>query len=150
LENNKILLVEDNPGDVELTKRALQKSNVTNGLIVAKDGVEALNFFLGEDGKSGCSVEELPVVVLLDLKLPKIDGLEVLRRMRANEKTKSVPVVVFTSSNEEKDIIDSYNFGANSFVRKPIKFAEFAEAISQLKLYWLILNQPVPNGIRKP
>ena len=150
MENNKILLVEDNPGDVELTKRALQKSNVTNGLIVAKDGVEALNFFLGEDGKSGCSVEELPVVVLLDLKLPKIDGLEVLRRMRANEKTKSVPVVVFTSSNEEKDIIDSYNFGANSFVRKPIKFAEFAEAISQLKLYWLILNQPVPNGIRKP
>jgi CheY-like chemotaxis protein len=145
----KILLVEDNPKDVELTKRALEKSNVTNGIKVVEDGVEALKFFFGEDGKSGCAGEECPVVILLDLKLPKVDGLEVLRRLRADEKTKRIPVVVLTSSNEEKDIIASYDLGANSFVRKPVKFAEFAEAIKQLGLYWLILNQPAPNGGRK-
>jgi two-component system, response regulator len=149
LETKKILLVEDNPKDVELTKMALLKSNVTNGLTVVEDGVEALKYFFGEDGKSGCAPEDLPVVVLLDLKLPKIDGLEVLRRMRANEKTKLVPVVVLTSSNEENDIITSYGLGANSFVRKPVKFTDFAEAIRHLGLYWLILNQPVPNGKRK-
>jgi CheY-like chemotaxis protein len=145
----KILLVEDNPKDVELTKRALEKSNVTNGIKVVEDGVEALKFFFGEDGKSGCTDEECPVVVLLDLKLPKVDGLEVLRRMRSSEKTKRIPIVVLTSSNEEKDIIASYDLGANSFVRKPVKFAEFAEAIRQLGLYWLILNQPAQNGGRK-
>jgi two-component system, response regulator len=145
----KILLVEDNPKDVELTMRALEKSNVTNGVKVVEDGVEALKFFFGEDGKSGCSDEECPVVVLLDLKLPKVDGLEVLRRLRANEKTKRIPVVVLTSSSEESDIISSYDLGANSFVRKPVRFAEFAEAIKQLGLYWLILNQPAPNGGRK-
>ena len=145
----KILLVEDNPKDVELTKRALEKSNVSNGIKVVEDGVEALKFFFGEDGKSGCADEECPVVVLLDLKLPKVDGLEVLRRLRAEEKTKRIAVVVLTSSNEEKDIIASYDLGANSFVRKPVKFAEFAEAIKQLGLYWLILNQPAPNGYRK-
>lgn len=150
MESKKILLVEDNPRDVELTKRALQKSNVTNGMLVAEDGVEALKYFFGEDGKSGCSVEDLPVVVLLDLKLPRIDGLEVLRRMHASEKTKLVPVVVLTSSNEEKDIVTSYDLGANSFVRKPVKFTEFAEAIRQLGLYWLILNQPAPSSIRRP
>ena len=149
MESKKILLVEDNPKDVELTKRALQKSNVTNGLKVVEDGVEALKYFFGEDGKSGCAIEDLPVVVLLDLKLPKVDGLEVLRRLRAEEKTKLMPVVVLTSSNEEKDIIASYDLGANSFVRKPVKFSEFAEAIRQLGLYWLILNQPAPNGARK-
>jgi DNA-binding response OmpR family regulator len=145
----KILLVEDNPKDVELTMRALKKANISNGIIVAEDGVEALNFFFGEDGKSGCANEECPVVVLLDLKLPRIDGLEVLRRLRASEKTKLVPVVVLTSSNEEKDIITSYDLGANSFVRKPVKFSEFAESIRQLGLYWLILNQPAPNSARK-
>jgi two-component system response regulator len=145
----KILLVEDNPKDVELTKRALEKSNVSNEIKVVEDGVEALKFFFGEDGKSGCAGEECPVVVLLDLKLPKVDGLEVLRRMRDNEKTKRIPVVVLTSSNEESDIIASYDLGANSFVRKPVKFAEFAEAIKQLGLYWLILNQAAPNGGRK-
>ena len=145
----RILLVEDNPKDVELTRRALDKANVSNGIKVVEDGVEALKFFFGEDGKSGCADEECPVVVLLDLKLPRVDGLEVLRRMRAEEKTKRIPVVVLTSSNEEKDIIASYDLGANSFVRKPVKFADFAEAIRQLGLYWLILNQPAPNGIRK-
>ena len=149
VNGKKILLVEDNPRDVELTTRALQKSNVSNGMKVVEDGVEALNFLFGEDGKSGCPPDELPVVVLLDLKLPRIDGLEVLRRMRASEKTKLIPVVVLTSSNEESDLVASYDLGANSFVRKPVKFAEFAEAIRQLGLYWLILNQAAPNGARR-
>jgi two-component system response regulator len=144
----QILLVEDNLQDVELTRRALEKANVTNGMKVVEDGVEALKFFFGEDGKSGCAGEECPLVVLLDLKLPKIDGLGVLRQMRANEKTKRIPVVILTSSSEEKDLIASYDLGANSFVRKPVKFAEFAEAIRQLGLYWLILNRPAPNGIK--
>jgi len=145
----RILLVEDNPRDVELTKRALEKSNVGNGIRVVEDGAEALNYFFGADGKSGCAGEECPVVVLLDLKLPKIDGLEVLRRMRASEKTRRIPVVILTSSSEESDLISSYNLGANSFVRKPVKFSEFAEAIKQLGLYWLVINQPAPNGLRK-
>ena len=149
MERKQILLVEDNPSDVTLTKRALVKANVANGLTVVEDGVEALKFFFGEDGKSGCPVEDLPVVVLLDLKLPRVDGLEVLRQMRANEKTQMIPVVVLTSSSEEKDIVTSYNVGANSYVRKPVKFADFAEAIKQLGLYWLVLNQPPPNGVRK-
>jgi two-component system, response regulator len=142
----KILLVEDNLKDVELTKRALLRSNVSNGIKVVEDGVEALNYFFGENGKGGCADDECPVVILLDLKLPRVDGLEVLRRLRASEKTKRIPVVVLTSSNEQKDIIDSYNLGANSYVRKPVKFEDFAEAIRQLGLYWLILNQPAPNG----
>jgi len=146
LENKKILLVEDNDNDVELTKRALKKSHILNELIVANDGVAVLNYFFGEDSNSGCAIDDLPVVVLLDLKLPKIDGLEVLRRMRANEKTKVVPVVVLTSSNEQKDIINSYGFGANSFIRKPVKFSEFAEAIEQLELYWVVFNLTAPNG----
>ena len=149
MENKKILLVEDNPRDVELTRRALRKANVGNELIVVEDGVEALKLFFGEDGNSGCSDDDCPVVILLDLKLPKVDGLEVLRRLRAEEKTKLIPVVILTSSSEEKDIIKSYDFGANSFVRKPVKFSDFAESIRQLGLYWLILNQPAPNGIRK-
>ncbi len=149
MDSKRILLVEDNPKDVELTRRALQKANVRNELIVAEDGVEALKFFFGEDGGGGCKDEELPVVVLLDLKLPRVDGLEVLRRLRGDEKTRLIPVVVLTSSNEEKDIVASYNFGANSFVRKPVKFADFADGIQQLGLYWLILNQPVPRRCPK-
>jgi two-component system response regulator len=145
----KILLVEDNPKDVELTKRALLRANVSNGIKVVEDGVEALNYFFGEDGKSGCAGEDCPIVILLDLKLPRVDGLEVLRRIRASEKTKRIPVVILTSSNEEKDIISSYDLGANSYIRKPVKFEDFAEAIRQLGLYWLILNQPAPNGLRK-
>jgi len=149
MDSKKILLVEDNPRDVELTKRALKKANVSNELVVVEDGVEALRYFFGDDGKSGCAAKECPVVVLLDLKLPKIDGLEVLRRLRREEKTRLIPVVVLTSSSEEKDIIASYDLGANSFIRKPVKFSNFAEAIHQLGLYWLILNQPAPNGKRK-
>jgi two-component system, response regulator len=145
LENKKILLVEDNPNDVELTKRALKKSNIGNELIVANDGVEALNYFFGE-GNGGWASDELPVVVLLDLNLPRVNGIDVLRRMRANEKTKFVPVIILTSCNEEKDIISSYGLGANSFVRKPVKFNDFAEAIRLLGLYWLLINQTAPNG----
>ncbi len=148
MESKRILLVEDNPRDIELTKRALQKSNIANVLTVAEDGAEALKYFFGEDGKGGCSPEDLPVVVLLDLKLPKVDGLEVLRSLRANGKTKLIPVVVLTSSNEEKDMMASYDLGANSYVRKPVRFSEFADAIRELGLYWLILNQPAPNGPR--
>lgn len=146
MENKKILLVEDNINDVELTKRALKKSNILNELIIASDGVEALNYFFGEDNNIGCAPEELPVVVLLDLNLPRVNGLDVLRRMRANEKTKFVPVIILTSSNEEKDIVSSYGLGANSFVRKPVKFNDFAEAIRLLGLYWLVINQTAPNG----
>jgi len=147
LENKKILLVEDNPNDVELTKRALKKSNILNELIVAEDGIEALNYFFGEDSHGGCATEELPVVVLLDLNLPRVNGLDVLRRMRESEKTKFVPVIILMSSNEEKDIISSYGLGANSFVRKPVKFNDFAEAIRLLGLYWLVLNLSAPNGV---
>ena len=114
-------------------------------MIGEDDGVETLKFFFGKDN-SGCAIDDLPAVVLLDLKLPKVDGIEVLRRMRANEKTKLIPVVVLTSLNEQKDIINNYGFGANSFIRKPVKHNEFAEAIRQLGLYWLVLNLPVPNG----
>jgi len=149
MDSKKILLVEDNPRDVELTRRALQKANVYNDLIVVEDGVEALRYFFGDDGKSGCAAKECPVVVLLDLKLPKIDGLEVLRRLRREEKTRLIPVVVLTSSSEENDIIASYDLGANSFIRKPVKFSNFAEAIHQLGLYWLILNKTAPDGIKK-
>ena len=149
MENKKILLVEDNPNDIELTKRALQKSNILNELIVAEDGVEGLKYFFGEDGNDGCSVEDLPVVVLLDINLPRVNGLDVLRRLRTHEKTKLLPVIILTSSNEGKDIITSYNLGANSFVRKPVKFSEFAEAIRLLGLYWLVINQSAPNGKHK-
>jgi CheY-like chemotaxis protein len=149
MENKEILLVEDNIKDIELTKRALQKSNVTNKMVVAEDGVEALKYLFGEDNNSGCDFKNLPVVILLDLKLPKVDGLEVLRRIRECDKTKLIPVVVLTSSDEEKDIMASYNLGANSFIRKPVIFNDFVEAIRHLGLYWLILNKPAPNGGKK-
>ncbi len=149
MECRRILLVEDNPGDIELTKRALAKSNIANEMTVAEDGVEALEYLFGADGKGGCPANDLPVVILLDLKLPRIDGLEVLQRIRREEKTKQVPVVVLTSSDEQKDIIESYHLGANSYIRKPVKFNEFVDAVRQLGLYWLILNTPWPNGKQK-
>lgn len=134
MQNKVILLVEDNPRDEALTLRALRKSNIVNDVVVARDGVEALEFF-------GDSASVLPQLVLLDLKLPKVDGLEVLQQLRADERTRRLPVVVFTSSSEEEDIIKSYSLGANSYVRKPVDFEQFLEATKQLGMYWLVLNQ---------
>lgn len=143
-EEKIILLVEDNPDDEALTLRALRKNNVANKVVVARNGVEALDFFFGTGIFAGRDTTVLPQVTLLDLKLPKLNGLEVMKRLRADERTKLSPVVVLTTSNEEKDIIDSYNFGANSYIRKPVDFSNFMEAMRQLKLYWLVLNEAPP------
>lgn len=140
-----ILLVEDSQRDEELALRALRKNNIKNEVVVARDGVEALDYLFATGAHAGRNPAELPTVVLLDIKLPKLDGLEVLRRLRADERTKLLPVVMLTSSKEDKDRLAGYMSGANSFVRKPIEFAEFSEAIRQLGLYWLILNEPPPS-----
>jgi two-component system, response regulator len=142
---NIILLVEDNEDDIELTLRAFRKSKIMNELVVAHDGVEALDYLLATGPHAGRDSKSNPVVVLLDLKLPKIGGLEVLKRMRAEERTRRTPVVVLTSSAEEKDILSSYDLGANSFVRKPVDFSQFVEAAQQLGLYWLVMNQAPPR-----
>ena len=145
-----ILLIEDNPSDVELTKRALHKAHVANELVVAEDGQQALARLLGDDAPGGGSpLAELPAVVLLDLKLPKLDGLEVLRRIRGHERTRRLPVVVLTSSAEEQDVAASYDLGVNSYIRKPVDFVQFAEAIRHIGLYWLVLNEPPPGGPRR-
>jgi two-component system response regulator len=143
-----ILLVEDNPDDEALTLRALRKANVRNEVVVARDGVEALDYLHGTGAHAGRDTRELPQVVLLDLKLPRVDGLEVLRRLRADPRTKLLPVVILTSSTEEEDRLAGYQLGANSYVRKPVDFPHFAEAVGQLGLYWLLLNQPPPSGAR--
>jgi len=134
-----VLLVEDNPDDEKLTIRALRRGNIANPILVARNGEEALTLLFGADS--------LPSVVLLDLKLPKIDGLEVLRQIRTHEKTYLLPVVVLTSSSEDRDIIESYSLGANSYVRKPVDFDQFTEAVRQLGLYWALINQPLPEGL---
>lgn len=139
-----ILLVEDSPMDEELTLRALKRSNIMNPVVVAHDGEEALDYLFARGGWADRR-PALPQVVLLDLKLPKVTGLEVLRALRADGRTRTLPVVVLTSSSEEQDLLRSYDLGANSYVRKPVDFAEFAEAVRQLGLYWLILNQPAPS-----
>ncbi len=144
MTNKIILLVEDNPDDEALTLRALKKNNILNEVVVARDGAEALDYLFGTGQYTGRDVGILPLVVLLDLKLPKVDGLEVLQRLRADERTQLLPVVILTSSKEEKDIITSYTLGANSYVRKPVNFIEFVEAVRQLGLYWLVLNEPPP------
>ena len=140
-----ILLVEDNPDDVELTLRALKQYNVKNQIMVVRDGAEALDYLFSTGAYADRDTSLMPAVVLLDLKLPKVDGLEVLQRMRADERTKLTPVVVLTSSREEQDVINSYKFGANSYVRKPVDFTQFVEAGRQLGLYWLVLNEPPPQ-----
>jgi two-component system response regulator len=145
MKNKPILLVEDNPDDETLTLRALQQNNITNEVVVARDGAEALDYLFGTGQYQGRDTSALPQVVLLDLQLPKIDGLEVVRRLRADPRTKLLPVVILTSSNEEKDVVSSYGFGANSYVRKPVEFSEFLEAVRQLGLYWLLLNEPLPE-----
>lgn len=139
-----ILLVEDNPKDEALTLRALKKQNIGNDVIVAHDGAEALDYLFGPGGETQRASRGLPQLVLLDLKLPKIDGLEVLRRIRADERTKLLPVVILTSSKEEQDIFQGYNLGANSYVCKPVDFIQFADAVRQLGLFWLIVNEPPP------
>ena len=138
MNDKTILLVEDSPDDEELTLRALKKNNIFNEVTVARDGQQALDYFFGE----GASERLAPTLMLLDLKLPKIDGLEVLRRIRADLRTCSQPIVILTSSHEEQDIVKSYSLGANSYIRKPVDFSQFAEAIRQLGLYWLVLNEP--------
>jgi CheY-like chemotaxis protein len=137
-----ILLVEDNPNDVALTLRAFKKSHIQNEVVVAHDGVEALDYLFARGSHAGRDPAVLPAVVLLDLKLPKVDGIEVLQQIRANEQTKLLPVVILTSSNEDKDRLEGYISGCNSYVQKPIDFNQFAEAVRQLGLYWLILNKP--------
>lgn len=149
MNDRVILLVEDNPRDEELTLRALKKGNVLNPVVVARDGVEALDYLFARGGHANRDPAALPQVILLDLKLPKVDGLEVLKTLRADERTKLLPVVVLTSSNEEQDLIRSYSLGANSYVRKPVDFAQFVEAARQLGLYWLVLNETAPLT-RKP
>ena len=146
MSKKNILLVEDNPDDEALTLRALKKNNILNEVIVARDGAEALDYLFGTGKYAGRDLSNMPQVILLDLKLPKIDGMEVLRRIRADERTKLLPVVILTSSKEERDLINGYKLGANSYIRKPVDFEQFREAVKQLKLYWLVLNEPPPNN----
>lgn len=143
VENN-ILLVEDNPDDEDLTLRALEQNRIKNAVVVARDGAEALDYLFGTGKYAGRDTNLLPQVVLLDLKLPKIDGLEVLRRLRADNRTKLLPVVILTSSNEEQDKLKGYSLGANSYVRKPVDFVQFTDAVKQLGLFWLLLNERPP------
>lgn len=145
MANKSILLVEDNPDDVELTRRALTQANIANEMQVVGDGAEALDFLFAKGAHADREGSELPAVILLDLKLPKVDGLEVLRRLRADERTALLPVVILTSSTEQKDLINGYSLGANSYVRKPVDFLQFADAVRQLGLYWLLLNEPPPQ-----
>ena len=146
VNHRNILLVEDNPNDVELTLRAFKKNAILNDIIVVHDGAEALDYFFGPQGCATKGHNNLPAVVLLDLKLPKIDGIEVLRQIRADERTKLVPVVILTSSKDQKDVANGYNMGCNSYVRKPVDFNEFIEAARKLGLYWLMLNELPPGS----
>ena len=145
MPHRKILLIEDNPDDVALTLRAFKKNNIANQVIIASDGQAALDWLFGEGEFSGRDTTEQPAFVLLDLKLPKIDGLEVLRALRADPRTRLLRVVVLTTSREEQDVVESYSLGANSYIRKPVDFDEFLHVVGQLGLYWLILNEPLPT-----
>lgn len=144
MNGTTILLVEDNPDDEALTLRAMKKNNIKNEIAIAHDGVEALDYLFGTGTFAGRDVSDTPQLILLDLKLPKVDGLEVLRRLRADARTKFIPVVILTSSKEEQDLISSYSLGANSYVRKPVDFGQFMDAVHQLGMYWLVLNEPAP------
>ncbi|HTX34870.1 MAG TPA: response regulator [Bryobacteraceae bacterium] len=150
MNNHKvILLIEDNSSDVDLTIRALEKGHIANRMVVARDGKEALDYLWGEGAYAGRDVSDLPAVTLLDLKLPKVPGLEVLRRVRADARTRRLPVVILTSSKEEQDLATSYDLGANSYIRKPVDFNQFTKAIEQLGLYWLVWNE-VPPRVTQP
>jgi len=148
MKSNIILLVEDNPSDVGLTQRALAKSHIANELVVAGDGQEALDYLFGAGAYAGRELSELPALILLDLKLPRVDGLEALRQIRANERTSRLPVVILTTSREEQDVAQSYDLGANSYIRKPVDFTQFAQAIAHMGMYWLVLNEAAPPKVR--
>jgi two-component system response regulator len=148
--NKVLLLVEDNPSDEKLTVRAFKKSGVSNEIVVVRDGAEALDYLFATGKFDGRDTAALPAVMLLDLKLPRIDGLEVLRRVRADERTKCLPIVILTASKEHEDIARGYSLGANAYVRKPVDFAEFVEAAKTVGLFWLLLNEPPPNGNGAP
>ena len=138
----EILLVEDNPDDLALTLRALAKANLTNQIHIARDGAEAIDFIFCEGAHTGRRIEDTPKVILLDLKLPKVDGLEVLQRIKSDERTRHIPTVVLTSSREQRDVIESYRLGVNSYIVKPVNFEGFANAVRDLGMYWLLVNQP--------
>lgn len=145
MRNKVILLVEDNPDDELLTLRALRRNGVTNEVVVARDGVEALDYLFASGAHSGRDAGVMPELILLDLKLPRVDGFEVLRRLRSDERTRLLPVVILTSSKEQQDMLEGYGLGANSYVRKPVDFEQFVEAVEQLRLYWLVLNEAPPD-----
>ena len=146
MREKMILLVEDNPDDEALTMRALKQSKLANEIVVTRDGQEAVEFLFGTGKYEGRDLSHMPTVILLDLKLPKLSGLEVLQQLRADPRTRLTPVVVLTSSSEDEDMMRSYQLGANSYVRKPVIFGRFADAVSQLGLYWMLLNEPPPTG----
>ena len=148
MKQSYILQVEDNPDDVELTLLAFKNSHIQNEVVVVRDGAEALDYLFGTCAHAGRDIDIMPAVILLDLNLPKIHGLEVLRRIRGDERTQLLPVIILTSSKEEQDLISSYKLGANSYIRKPVDFVQFSEAIRQLGLYWLLLNEPPPKAGR--
>ena len=145
MDKATILLIEDNPDDVELTLHAFQKNHMANEVVVASDGAEGLDYLFGTGKYAGRDADEPPALILLDLQLPKIGGLEVLRKVREDERTKRIPVVIMTTSDEEEDIVNGYNGGANSYLRKPVDFTEFMNAVKQLEMYWMVLNTPPPK-----
>jgi len=145
-----IMLVEDNPDDRDLTLRALKKNNIANQVIVAEDGVEALDYLFGTGKYDGRDVGDVPLFILLDLKLPKVDGIEVLKKLRADDRTAIIPVVILTSSNEDQDMLSGYKLGANSYVRKPVDFDQFSETVRQLGMYWLVINESPMNADLSP
>jgi CheY-like chemotaxis protein len=141
MNNKKILLVEDNPDDIELTLRAFRKNNILNEIIIKRDGAEALDFFFGKDGVAVNDCNDLPILTMLDLKLPKVDGLDVLKKIRSDKRTKLIPVVILTSSNERSDLLSGYELGCNSYIRKPVDFNQFSDTVKQLGFYWLLINE---------
>jgi CheY-like chemotaxis protein len=145
MNTKTILLIEDNPSDIDLTKRALEKGHILNALVVASDGQEALDYLFGTGAHAGRDTADLPALTLLDLKLPKVSGLDVLRRIRAETITRRMPVVILTSSREEQDLAASYDLGVNSYIRKPVDFGQFVESVAQVGLYWLVLNEEPPR-----
>jgi CheY-like chemotaxis protein len=145
MDQTTILLIEDNPDDVELTLHAFQKNHMANDVVVAGDGAEGLDYLFGIGKYAGRDAEEPPALILLDLQLPKVGGLEVLRKVREDERTKHIPVVILTTSDEEEDIVNGYNGGCNSYLRKPVDFTEFMNAVKQLEMYWMVVNTPPPR-----